>query len=257
MIHRSLQKYGFDEHVFEVVEETTIDKLDEREQYYIKHFNSYYADNPKGMNMTFGGSGQRWDGYKDTERKRAFLDRILKNGNAFKGKQHTQEVKDYISKFMSERNKALGITIPKWGAEKGRLKVIKPVLVYCALTGGFLTEHDSVAGACRHYNVLSGALADTLSKNRVYAGKYFCRYKESEDFPKNVTPPPIRFKSEKQPVLVFYKGESQRFIDPQQASENTGIPITTIRRAARYNKGKAIRTGHIFYYEDDYNAMFG
>ena len=49
----SFKKYGFDEHIFEVLEECDDSLLNEREIYWIKELNTFNADNPFGMNMTF------------------------------------------------------------------------------------------------------------------------------------------------------------------------------------------------------------
>jgi group I intron endonuclease len=56
LFSKALYKYGFNNFDFEVLENTTEDKLDEREIYYIKEKNSYYLDG-HGYNMTRGGQG--------------------------------------------------------------------------------------------------------------------------------------------------------------------------------------------------------
>ena len=48
----AIQKYGKDNFIYEVVEETTIDKLNERETFWIKHFNSI----ENGYNCSEGGA---------------------------------------------------------------------------------------------------------------------------------------------------------------------------------------------------------
>ena len=50
---RAFRKYGLDHFLFEIVEECTIDQLNEREQYYINLYNSVV---PHGYNITIGGS---------------------------------------------------------------------------------------------------------------------------------------------------------------------------------------------------------
>lgn len=54
IIHQAISKYGKDNFSFEVIEECTKDKLDEREIYWIKYYNSYLGE---GYNATPGGEG--------------------------------------------------------------------------------------------------------------------------------------------------------------------------------------------------------
>lgn len=53
--HSAIRKYGWDNFVWEILEEITddLDEMNARERYYIALFNSYY----KGYNETFGGEG--------------------------------------------------------------------------------------------------------------------------------------------------------------------------------------------------------
>lgn len=50
-LYRSFNKYGVDNFTFEVVEECSVDYLDEKEKYWIKYYNSFY----NGYNQTEGG----------------------------------------------------------------------------------------------------------------------------------------------------------------------------------------------------------
>lgn len=51
-LYLAMQKYGLDSFIFTVLEECSIEHLDEREIFYIEKFNSYY----NGYNQTLGGS---------------------------------------------------------------------------------------------------------------------------------------------------------------------------------------------------------
>lgn len=54
-LYHAMRKYGVENFTFEVIEECSSDKLNEREIYYISHFNSH--DPNFGYNMTLGGEG--------------------------------------------------------------------------------------------------------------------------------------------------------------------------------------------------------
>lgn len=75
-VYRSILKYGFDSHIFEVIENCPADLLNAREVYYIALFktnNCRYPDD-NGMNCTDGGEGSY--GFKHTnESKRRMSDK--------------------------------------------------------------------------------------------------------------------------------------------------------------------------------------
>ena len=52
-IHNAIKKYGIENFSFEIIEECSLKALDEREQYWIKYYNSFY----EGFNETKGGQG--------------------------------------------------------------------------------------------------------------------------------------------------------------------------------------------------------
>jgi len=49
-----MNEHGVDNFTFEVIEEVDNDRLPEREQYWIKYYNTYV---PNGYNLTIGGEG--------------------------------------------------------------------------------------------------------------------------------------------------------------------------------------------------------
>ena len=57
ILDSSIEKYGWDQHKFEIITEAPIDHLNELEIKYIKEYNSFHYDNPNGMNLTKGGEG--------------------------------------------------------------------------------------------------------------------------------------------------------------------------------------------------------
>ena len=180
IIHDSIKGYGWEAHKFEVIEEADNELLNEREIFWIKELNTFYLDNPEGgMNMTRGGDGNVGSWMHDIERRKKQSERFKGSGGSFYGKHHTEENKKFIAEFMSKRNKELGITIPKWAAEKGRLKVIKAVLAY-DLQGNFIQEFESCTDAgkfagCKASEVsICAILLQRFSKSKppTYCGAY-------------------------------------------------------------------------------------
>ena len=62
-LYRSMRKYGLDSFLFEVVEECTLDDLNEKEIFYIDLYHSF--DKNYGYNMTRGGDGALKQDYEE------------------------------------------------------------------------------------------------------------------------------------------------------------------------------------------------
>lgn len=60
LLSSAMKSYGFNNFQFEIIEECSIEELNEKEIYYIQKYNTYYlSENSNGYNMTLGGDGQR------------------------------------------------------------------------------------------------------------------------------------------------------------------------------------------------------
>ncbi len=112
--HRALCKYGFDVFCWEIVDEgKSKSELDDKEQYWIKFYKSFY---PLGYNLTYGGEGGKLTQYVREKISKAQLGRQVstetrqKISNAMqgctgsmKGKQFTDEHKQKIRAAMQGR----------------------------------------------------------------------------------------------------------------------------------------------------------
>ena len=256
ILHNSIRKYGWENHVLEILETIDDSLLNEREMYWIKEFNCYYQANPMGMNMTLGGDGQRNYWMHDIERRKKMSEMKMGEKNNFYGRKHTDETKQIISEKAVIRNKRNNTSVPKWGAEKGRLKIIRPCVAYNN-KGEFIGEYDSVVNCARGLGVKRGSVTDCLLYGSWIGGEYMVRYKLGEDYLLKIPVLDIKVKSVKRAVLLFNNSWEvlKEYISAKEASEELGIPKTTINRAAMYNNGKPIKTGHIFIYKDLYEKM--
>mgnify|MGYP001619635824 CR=1 FL=1 len=90
LLFNSLNKYGFENHKLEVIENCTESQLDEREIYYINLFQTFNTKN--GLNLKNGGKY----GTHSNETRRKLS--ISNTGNT-----HTEETKRRISKSMTGR----------------------------------------------------------------------------------------------------------------------------------------------------------
>ncbi len=90
-LYNSLKKYGFDEHLFEVIIECQQEELNNLEIFYIdlyKSFNSKF-----GLNLREGGKGGKMS--EETKQKLSIL---MKGKKHALGKKHSEEAKKDVEK---------------------------------------------------------------------------------------------------------------------------------------------------------------
>ena len=97
-LNNAIRKYGKEKFDIELIEICDVDKMDDREQYYIKNFNALY---PFGYNLTIGGKTTEHVKIKNDEN----LKPVKKRGRDF-GYVH----KDSTKKKMSSRLKEIAST---------------------------------------------------------------------------------------------------------------------------------------------------
>lgn len=251
IIIRSIRKYGWDAHVIEVLEECDNDILSEREIYWIKQLKSCKFDNPKGMNLTYGGDNPSW--MHDKQRRMNQSKKFSGSGNPFFGKTHSQEYKAKKSEEVSMYNKEKGRRIPDWGAEKGRDIVRTPILKY-GINGVFLKKYKSLSEAELELGICHSQICKCCSEEITQAGGYIFRYK-TENYPLTIKVEKVKFKTVKRPVLFFMGNTLIEYPSSLEASNDLRVPKTTINRAAMYNQFKPIRSGHVFIYKDLFEGI--
>ena len=84
-LYNSLKKYGVENHKFEIIEECTKEKLDEREKYYINLFKTFNTKH--GMNLRDGGGSK---GSLSEETKLKISEGLKGEKNHFFGKHHSE-----------------------------------------------------------------------------------------------------------------------------------------------------------------------
>ena len=248
ILFNSIKKYGWEAHIMEILEDNVPDQeLSERERIWIKKLNTYRYENQTGMNMTIGGEGHSGSWMHDVERRNKQSERLKGSGNPFFGKTHSDEFKTKHSIRMSDYNKEIGRTVPEWGTEKSRLNKIRAIICYNS-DGDFFREFESLMQIERDLKINHSCVYDVCNGKRSHAARYLFRYKK-DGYPLKIEPGELKPQGVKKAVICEYKNKVMEFESPEAASEKLGIPKTTIRRAAAYNNGKAIRTGHIFKYK--------
>lgn len=248
IIHDSIKGYGWEAHKLEVIEEISDELLNEREMFWIKELNTFYLDNENGMNMTRGGDGNVPSWKHNIERRKKQSKAFSGKNNPFYGKTHSEEYRKRKSIEVSEYNKKNGVKVPEWGAEKGRQKIIKAVLMYDA-AGSFVREFESCTEAGKFINGKARDISACASGRRTQAKGYVFRYK-TENYPLKIEVK-VKQQTVKRPIITELFGRIWEHPSAQEASDYFSIPKTTINRAAMYNNGKPIRAGHRFYYKEN------
>lgn len=251
ILSNSICKYGWDAHIFEIIEEVEDSLMNEREMHWIKELGSYHYENENGMNMTKGGEGQRSTWMHKTELRKWFSERFKGKNGPFYGRHHTEEAKRMLSQSSREYNLKNGIKVPEWGVEKGRKKVMKPILCYNS-NGEFLKEYESATAAALDCGISKASeVCGVCSGKRTNALGFVFRYKIGDEIPMKIEIDKIFQANIKRPVIWIKKnGKRVEFPSSAEASVATGIPKTTINRASCYNNMRPIRTGHVFIYRD-------
>lgn len=101
-LYEAMNKYGVENFHFEIIEET--DNPKEREQYWIKQYNSYIGfENSNGYNATLGGDGLNKKVFSKEEQEIIF--QLNKDGYSCNYiATYLEHTSESISKFLKENN---------------------------------------------------------------------------------------------------------------------------------------------------------
>ncbi len=160
-LNNSISKYGFENHILEVIEECDESKLNEREIYWIDYYNSV----ENGLNLMYGGEGGR----QSQEVKN-------KKSTSMTGKKHSLLTR----KKMSESKKGHSMYTDEWRkaiseANKGGTSS-KPVLQYDK-QGNFIKEWSSKIEAAKTLNINKVSITNNTSGLIKSAGGYIWKNK--------------------------------------------------------------------------------
>jgi group I intron endonuclease len=158
LIHNSIIKYGWENHQFEIIEECTLEQLNEREIYWIDRFNCI----EEGLNLKQGGEGGnhhpetilKMRNTKLNKKQPWSIPQATIMGKANKGKIRTEEFKNNI-----------------------RLNNSKPILQYDK-QGNFIKEWECGFDAARFLGKQNSAISECCNGKRKIAYGYIWKFKE-------------------------------------------------------------------------------
>jgi group I intron endonuclease len=185
-LYNSLQKHGYENHTFEMIEECLVEQLNEKET----HWKQYYLNLIGWKNVLFcelfdNGGGPKSE---DTKQKISISNKgkitsdetKIRMSITHKGRIRSQETKDKISKSNKGKKKS---KIHIENMLKNRDNLIKgvilanskPILQY-DLEGNFIKEWDSITNAKKHLG--KGDIMGCLLNKQKTAGGFIWKYKE-------------------------------------------------------------------------------
>jgi group I intron endonuclease len=172
----SVEKYGWEKHIFEILEFCSLEILNERERYW-QEFYQVLGEN--GLNCK----------YTKTDSKSGNLSEKTKHsiGNALKGKKRTEEQKARFSKSKK------GLKQTKETVNKRILKIkelyknesyrkqfgkqFRKIIMQYDLENNFIKEWESLREASRDLKISIGRISECASEKRKSAGGFIWKYK--------------------------------------------------------------------------------
>jgi group I intron endonuclease len=171
-LHRSLIKYGVDNHIFEIIEECSIEKLNEREIYWIKFYNSV----KEGLNICLGGEGGNMAEETKQKISQAKTGHICYNSekrnrkisNTLKGRKHTR-VKGKEKQGKKQEYKF----------KENIIKLHSKSIEQFDNQNNFIREYVSIKEASSINNIHRENIGSVLRGKSKSAGGFIWRYKEN------------------------------------------------------------------------------
>ena len=193
-IYNSLNKYGFESHVFEIIDECTLEQLDNREEFHKTKFVDQFGWKLTLFYQLRDGKG----GHKSEETKKKIseakkgtkgypkgvsrplefgeniknnIERKEKIGKSNKGKERSEEFKQKLRKPKTKEHR-LNIS----NNSKGITRNNKPILQY-DLQGNFIAEYSNQNEASKIIGVNQSCISDVLRGRQKQTKGYVFKFK--------------------------------------------------------------------------------
>ena len=158
LLHRAIIKYGASSFGICAIEECADTKLNERERYYIKEYDTYYTHD-KGYNLTWGGEGVTK--YSDDE--------ILYLWNQGYRNCEIARLLNATENTISLRIRAL---IGEGVAQSRHANSKKIAVIQYDFYGNFIQEWNSASEAEKTLGLSAGSVSRCCSKQRTNSGDF-------------------------------------------------------------------------------------
>lgn len=239
-MYRAMNKHGIENFFFEIIENVQDDKLNEREVYWISHYNSYHS----GYNLTMGGGGLSYI----EESEKIKVRKLWDDGYPFKficnnvdiSPTSVQKVLLDYGNYTQEESKHRGYQITR---------THRPVAQYDN-NGNFVELYPLISEAAKKYGIPRENIWDACNYQNRRAAGYMWRYVDDEgNYPKSIKP--FKPKSQKTIGIFDKKDGSLIAVYPSviETCEATGFDKSNIVAVCRGRKKSCY--GFIFKYMED------
>lgn len=182
-LYRSFKKYGLENFSFEILEECSRDKLNEREKYWIAYYHTYINDpNNNGYNLTIGGEGKQ---FITDEEIQNFIDlwhQDLSVGEiALITERSNKVVIKYLKQCCNDYNIEEG---RKRGANNSGKNHTKSINQY-DLLGNLIQSYNSIIEAAQELGISSATLINNAKHKTTTCHDFFFFY-ANEDLEQNL-----------------------------------------------------------------------
>jgi group I intron endonuclease len=165
LLHRAIIKYGASSFGICALEECADTKLNEREKYYIKKYDTYYTHD-KGYNLTWGGEGVTK--YSDEE--------ILYLWNQ---EYRNCEIAKILGANVNTISLRIKVLVGEGAAQSRRADSTKISIIQYDLYGNYMRDWDCATTAEKELGLSGGSISRCCNKQRVMTGNYL--WKRSDD----------------------------------------------------------------------------
>lgn len=167
-LYNSLFKYGFDKHVFEILEKCNLQELNNKEIYWIQYYNS--TDKTIGLNIREGGNGKIFS----KETRELMRQNALGNTNML-GKTHSNETKKLIRKAKLGTKDSKETKKRKSEAKKG-FKHSLETKEKLSKANKFTRKIKNMKTNIIHESITQAAIDENISQSTIYRGLKDSRY---------------------------------------------------------------------------------
>lgn len=190
-LYKSFLKYGMDNHIFEIIEECSIDFLNERERYWQEY---YDVLSDKGLNCLYTKTEELPKVMsKDTKEKmsnskkgrKLDIEVCNKISISNKGRQHSTEVREKISKTMTGRKRPeVGKLISKTLTERYKTlenrkhfgATLKLAVNQFDIDGNLIQTYESASYASRVLGINQSSISACCKGKHKTVGGYKWKY---------------------------------------------------------------------------------
>lgn len=168
-LFNSFRKYGVDNHKFEIIEECTKDKLNDKEVYWIEFYNSVNA----GLNVSKGGH-YFWEVNKGKKHSEATIGK-MKEWWAENAKPRSLET---IQKITQTKKQNPRNTTPELIEKYRQTSTLKKPIYQFLINGDFVREFESINDASRSLGIRNDGISACLRGLQKSSGGFIWKYKE-------------------------------------------------------------------------------